>query len=295
MRSATRVPATALGGWQHAVVDAVGVEVGCSCVAAARPRQVGVTRGRAAPPLLWAHGMGSSRRHEERHGIVSGIGLAPGCTRYDAAGHGQSDGCGCPETYTWAALGSVMGQIAASVAGPVVLGGASMGCATALHAAVDHPGGVHALVLVSPPTTGADRAGAAVEYEVAAQLVEQDGVAALTSRWGPIVPQHLRDVSEEPITFRPDVRQDILPAVLRGAARSELPAASALRELVTPTLVLAWAGDASHPLASARLLAQLLGGDLVEARSAADLRGWPAVVAGFLAGLPVAGGRDRAG
>ena len=82
----------------------------------------------------------------------------------------------------------------------------------------------------------------------------------------------------------PDVRPSRLPAVLRGAAESDLPEPAALRLLTHPTLVLAWPGDDAHPLSTARRLVGLLpNARLRVADSLKDVRGWAACAAAFIA------------
>jgi hypothetical protein len=57
-----------------------------------------------------------------------------------------------------------------------------------------------------------------------------------------------------------------------------------LRSLTHPTLILAWATDNGHPLSTAEQLAALLPeAELRVANTAADIRGWGALAAAFLA------------
>src|SRR5690242_6825837 len=73
--------------------------------------------------------------------------------RYDARGHGRSAATGDDADYQWSALAQdMLGVLDALGAETAVLGGASMGTATALHAAVSSPQRVEGLVLVIPPT-----------------------------------------------------------------------------------------------------------------------------------------------
>ncbi len=77
-----------------------------------------------------------------------------------------------------------------------------------------------------------------------------------------------------------------VPAILRGAASSDLPTRDEVRSIVVPTLILAWDGDPGHPLATAEQLAELMV--MSELHVAADLAGarrWPILVRDFLADL----------
>ena len=72
-------------------------------------------------------------------------------------------------------------------------------------------------------------------------------------------------------------------AALRGAAASDLPAMRALRSLRVPTLVLAWRGDPTHPLSTAKRLAELIpGAKLHVADSGEEMRVWIEKIRAFL-------------
>ena len=72
-------------------------------------------------------------------------------------------------------------------------------------------------------------------------------------------------------------------AAMRGAAASDLPSPDALRSVRAPALVLAWRGDRSHPLSTARRLAEILPhADLREAASLDEVLGWTASIREFL-------------
>jgi hypothetical protein len=76
----------------------------------------------------------------------------------------------------------------------------------------------------------------------------------------------------------------VLPTVLRGAAASDLPEPEALRSLDVPAVVLAWAGDDGHPVATAEVLAEALPRATLEvAEDLATVLAWPERVAGLLA------------
>ncbi|NJA59829.1 alpha/beta fold hydrolase, partial [Streptomyces sp. NEAU-H3] len=80
-----------------------------------------------------------------------------------------------------------------------------------------------------------------------------------------------------------DVRAALLPAVLEGAAGSDLPAPETLARITVPTLVLAWDTDPGHPVSSAETVAHHIpGARLSVARTAAEVEGWGQVAADFL-------------
>ena len=85
------------------------------------------------------------------------------CVCYDARGHGASHGW--EETaekdrlqFSWPHLGRDMLEVATAYGlEPVIVGGSSMGSASALYAAIENPGLVSGLILVRPPTAWEER------------------------------------------------------------------------------------------------------------------------------------------
>jgi len=243
----------------------------------------------SGPTLVWGHGLTSSRRREDEMGGLFGwSGLAADgratVVRYDARGHGRSGATDEAGDYRWPSLALDQWALvdALGLERPV-LGGASMGAATALHAAMARGEDVAGLVLVIPPTAWATRRAQAELYEAGAGLVEGSGVGAFVEAAAAApVPAPFRDLPEAPRPV-PDVPEAVLPTVLRGAAASDLPEPDALRSLDVPAVVLAWSGDPGHPVATAEALAEALPRATLEV--ADDLRtvlGWPERVASLL-------------
>ena len=63
----------------------------------------------SGPPLVWGHGLTSSRRHEDQVGGLFGwSGLADAgratVVRFDARGHGASDPTRDADDYRWSSL-----------------------------------------------------------------------------------------------------------------------------------------------------------------------------------------------
>jgi pimeloyl-ACP methyl ester carboxylesterase len=171
--------------------------------------------------------------------------------------------------------------------GPYVAGGASMGCATALHAAVIAPARVRGLVLVIPPTAWETRAAQTGAYAVMADLVEAGDHATLLAgaeaspspdpfvddpRWKARFPELLR--REDPAR---------LARIFRGAATADLPAPEEVAAIDVPTLILAWTGDPGHPVTTAARLQELIAGsELVVATTSDGLGTWTDRVRQFL-------------
>jgi 3-oxoadipate enol-lactonase len=230
--------------------------------------------------------------HEDDLGLFdwSGAESVARVVRYDARGHG---GCECAHfedrAYRWSAL--VDDMLRAPGQGPFVAGGASMGAATALFAAVRAPRRVQGLVLVTPPTAWETRPAQAEVYEAAARLVEQRGmpgyVQALQTVGQPrILAEELPESRTIWLRHLRRMDEKVVPCILRGAASSDLPSREEVHDVVVPTLILAWTGDPAHPVSTAEALAEeIVMSELHVASDLAGVRRWPELVREFLGGI----------
>jgi pimeloyl-ACP methyl ester carboxylesterase len=228
---------------------------------AVRQRGVGI-------PMVWGHSLMGSVNVEDQAGLLD-WGEVEGhaeVVRYDARGHGNSDGSYDPDDYRWGCMAQDMLAVASAVADArgvkrCVLGGLSMGAATALEAALQRPDKVAGLVLVLPPTAWQTRPRQAAIYRRLAWVSGLFGAA----------PYRLLDML--PIPLREDGRNQLalhtmkglaranplhVQATLRGAALSDMPDPGALEKLEVPTLILAWEDDTAHPVFTATTLAEIL-------------------------------------
>ncbi|MEO7722360.1 MAG: alpha/beta fold hydrolase [Pseudolysinimonas sp.] len=238
------------------------------------------------PIVVSAHAMTMSRAVAAETG--QGFARLAQCDRtvveYDARGHGRSTGALVADDYTWQSLAddllALMDEVSPDA--PVDAIGASMGCATILHAVLRAPERFRRLVLVIPPTAWETRAAIASGYEQIARLVEQDGVDALirldaTVPNPPAVPADL--------VLRTDISDELIPTVFRGAALSDLPPRVELASIAQPTLILAWVGDPGHPTSTSEgLLALLPHAGLRVAQSPEQVEEWVALADAFLGG-----------
>lgn len=241
--------------------------------------------------FVWAHDLNSSVAHEDEVGLFdwSEAAEVAGVVRYDARGHGLADAQYVDRAFRWSAL--VDDMLWAAPEGPFVAGGAGMGSATALFAAVRAPRRVQALVLALPPPAWEARQAECDAYRAAARAVERRGMPAYVRalRGWPrarILAEELPQAEE--VTLRQVGRMDdkAIPAILRGAAASDLPTRDEVRSVVVPTLILAWEGDDRHPVSTAEELAGLMVmSELHVASDLAATRRWPALVRDFLADL----------
>ena len=245
------------------------------------------------PTFLWGHGLLSTMQAEDEAGIFDWSSLAPVArlVRYDARGHGGSERSTDEHDYRWPSLAEDHLAVADAVgAERFVAGGASMGAATALHAAVARPDRVLAMVLVIPPTAWSTRALQATQYRLGARTIATVGLQpfVLAARLAPpsLIMAEAEHAREATLANLERLDRRVVPHVLRGAAASDLPEPEELAELDQPTLVLAWRGDPVHPVGTAKKLAEVLpNADLAVASSLAEVKTWPKRVSAFLAGL----------
>jgi pimeloyl-ACP methyl ester carboxylesterase len=227
-------------------------------------------------PVVQLHGLTSSRVRDRVLDLDLGRGLSgTRLLRYDARGHGRSAGRAVPEDYRWEVLADdLLRLLDRWFPGERVHGvGPSMGTGTLLHAALRQPDRFSGLTLIVPPTAWDTRATRADDYRRSADLVEKRGVAAFVraEEFSAVPPATLG----QPATV-PDVPGHLLPALLRGAALTDLPPLQALAGLSMPVHVLAWVQDPAHPVSTAQALAETLPDcNLEVAHVPADVAQWP--------------------
>jgi cytochrome P450/pimeloyl-ACP methyl ester carboxylesterase len=220
----------------------------------------------AGQPFVWTHGFTSSIESENASGIGALFGGLPGVqvVRYDARGHGRSAPAREDAHGAWHALAGDLLELCGSLglARPVA-GGASMGTATTLHAAVRRPDAFSAMVLVVPPTAWETRKAQADLYRAGAALVDARGVSGYLDamraafRANPM-PGFTEEMQEAMLAALGEKSAPDLARMLRGAAASDLPDPARLRGLEMPALVIATRGDPGHPLSTAERLVELL-------------------------------------
>lgn len=240
--------------------------------------------------LIWGHGLMGSMAQEDATGWFHHPAMPLQLIRYDACGHGFSERPLDPLRYRWPALAADMLSIARQRAGKrFALGGQSMGCASALLAALQAPDSVSKLVLATPPTLWATRAAQVERYQQMIRLLRTRGMPSFIqlSRQYPALPDWLQQA--RPADALPQLQslagfsRELLKSVLQGAMASDLPASEQLQKLKQPTLILAWRGDPIHPLSSAEQLAgQLPNAELHIIDTLAELARWPQQIADFI-------------
>lgn len=208
------------------------------------------------PPVVLLHGLSATRRNVvqgSRHLIKRGYRLVA----YDARGHGASSPA---PSYEYADLvgdlEAVLDELALEHAALV---GSSMGAATAMAFALEHPERVPALVQITPAYTGYART-ANVDgdsWERMASELERGGVQAFVEVAQPQgIPERWREVAIEATRQRMERHEH--PEAVAQALR-QVPSSVAwkglepLRALEVPVLIVGSRdeADALHPLAVA--------------------------------------------
>lgn len=244
------------------------------------------------PAVIWGHGLSMDRVSDAEMALVDWSRVGARVVRYDARGHGRSESTPDLSGYGWDELARDQLALADALGiGSYVAAGASMGCGTALHAAVMAPHRVRAAILVIPPTAWETRAAQASQWEAASSVIAAEGIE-------PFVAARAALELPEPYRHDPDHRRSQqaaavrrweparLARVVRGAATADFPARADVAALSMPVLILAWRGDAVHPVSSAEELAGLLPHAQVHVASTwGEVEGWTARIDTFVSGL----------
>ena len=208
-------------------------------------------------PIVLLHGLSATRRNVvqgSRHLIKRGYRLIA----YDARGHGTSSPA---ESYEYSELVSDLEAVLAHLElERAALVGSSMGAATAMAFALEHPDRVPALVQITPAYTGYARtADVAMEtWERLASELEAGGVDAFVEVAQPDgIPERWRKVAREATRQRmerhehPEAVAQALRQVPRSIAWKGL---EALAQLDVPVLIVGSRDEADslHPLGVAQ-------------------------------------------
>jgi len=145
-------------------------------------------RAGAGLPLVLLHGLTATRRYV----LMGSRYLArAGCELigFDARGHGRSSPAPSRERYEYDDMVRDLEAVAADVGGPVVLAGNSMGAATAVAHALRNPGGVEAMVVITPGFSGGARGDREMgDWERLADGLERGGVDGFMEAYEPPAP-----------------------------------------------------------------------------------------------------------
>lgn len=250
--------------------------------AAVRDIEIDYDRSGSGPDMIWGHGLSSNRRHEDACELFGWPRVREHCrlVRYDARGHGESATSPDAETFSWRSLAEDQLALADHLGiDHHIAGGASMGCGTALHAAVLAPDRIDRLLLAIPPTAWETRQERVAIWAQMAGLVETQGIEALLAASAAMPsPDPLVGRADQEAANQANMRATDpgrLAQVFRGAGHADLPARAVIATIAVPTLILAWTGDAGHPTGTAHELHGLIdGSELFVASTWDDLSTW---------------------
>ena len=209
------------------------------------------------PPLLFAHGLSANRRVTLKE-------LSPLTDRFrviafDQRGHGESTPIEDSRLYDPEAMAQDMAAILDHLRiERAIVGGESMGAATALLFARAHPERVEALLLVAP-AFGAEPNPDRRRFLGLGDEIDREGFEGflansaerLRTRFG-APPEVVRYIGAMHRTHRPESLSTAFHTVPNWIVSEDL---SALVSRRTPVGLVAWEGDPTHPMALARRLA----------------------------------------
>jgi pimeloyl-ACP methyl ester carboxylesterase len=158
-----------------------------------------------------------------------------------------------------------------------------MGAGTLLHAALQRPDRFRRLALVIPPTAWETRAAQGANYRQLAALVRDRGLGAFVAVAAAMPPLPILAAGGW-TAGEPDVQESLAPAVMLGAAATDLPQPAAVTGIRQPVLLRPWTDDPGHPVSTAERLHELLPDSVLEVQQTPDdLRGLGARLVGFFA------------
>jgi len=200
------------------------------------------------PPIVWAHGLTGTHRSgirqfrylADRFQIIV----------FDQRGHWQSTTISDPALYDAGRMGGDIGAVMDAFGiERAIIGGESMGTATALMFTLAHPERVEALMLSTPAfgdSPHAERAGIKAQGD----MISREGVEAYLA----LSAEQQRSMGwpEEAIEYLAEVRRLHDPASLVTALQTVadwvlLPDLSPLNTIKCPTIVTARNNDPIHP------------------------------------------------
>jgi len=225
----------------------------------------------AYPWMICTHGLGSRNPGITNHTtdaflsdiVLRGAKLSQmSYVSYTTRGHGESTGWeetaqSNPEQFQWKYLSNDMNAVSNYIGvKSYIAAGHSMGSATALYSALNHPSKIQGVILLRPPTAWEERVARRDKLLNNADACEQAN---------PGQPHH---------------------HVLRGTAYSDLPSQddrALYSKIKCPVLILTIKGDPVHPLSTSYILSRLIPtatllvvDDLEDAK-----KQWPYVIRNF--------------
>lgn len=215
------------------------------------------------PPLLWCHGVFFPIEVDDQSTLGGVLKDALGFTlvRLDARGHGRSDPGVDHLAHRWDRMAADIIALADTLGiERFAAGGISMGAAVMLHAALQSPERIAAMLLFALPTAWETRPAERVRYLELLELGSAEALADHVQRdFDALFPdQPLPAALAAMVAGLRASTWTALERVIRGAAESDMPARAKLAALDLPVLLRPWPNDAGHPLSTAESLASTL-------------------------------------
>jgi pimeloyl-ACP methyl ester carboxylesterase len=218
-------------------------------------------------PIVLLHGLSATRRNVVQ-GSRSLLRHGYRLIGYDARGHGESSPPPEPDAYEYSDLVGDLEAVLEHLAleDRPVLAGSSMGAATAMTYALEHPDRVAALVQITPAYGGVPRTDGLEEHQWQrfADVLETGGIDGFVEIAQPgDIPDKWRETARQATRQRLERHRDLgaVAHALRVVPRSTaFLGMEALEQLELPTLLVASrdAADRMHPFAVAREYADRL-------------------------------------
>ncbi len=215
-------------------------------------------------PIVLAHGLTATRRYVT-HGSQMLQRSGFNVVSYDTRGHGESDACPIRDGYTYPELADDLRQVLDTAdIERGVLAGASMGAATTMRFALEHPERVAALVQITPSQLDEVPPEHLERWNALADALEQDGVDGFMRATGdPPIEERFRGLVKQAIRQR--MERHVHPVAVADALRV-VPGSRAfdgpdsLRKLRVPTLIVGSLDDLDpdHPFEIAKRYDELI-------------------------------------
>jgi len=218
----------------------------------------------AGEPFIWLHGMLNSVESDSVYSLINFESLEKEVSvvrynYYDKSVDGD---------YSWPALTNELIRVLdAQKYGKVLMGGLSMGAGTAIHATVQFPERVKALILVTPPP--------AWEIREKVKSVYRKVIAKTNGERIPEILKRIIQLNQDPPEYfeqkHPGTRQRLLEyrlsfepqyytQIYLGGVNSDFPSREQISQINVPTLIIAHPDDLNHPLETAQELNKLIKG-----------------------------------
>jgi pimeloyl-ACP methyl ester carboxylesterase len=213
-------------------------------------------------PFIWLHGMLNSVESDSVYSLIDFKSLQNqvSVVRYNYCDKSTAG------DYSWPALtNELISVLDDQKYEKVLMGGLSMGAGTAIHAAVQFPERVKALILVTPPPAWEKREKIKTVYRKVISKTNGESIPEILKR----IIQLNQDPPEYFEQNHPGTKQRLLEhrlgfepqyytQIYIGGANSDFPSREQISKINVPTLIIAQPNDPNHPLETAQELNNLI-------------------------------------